>query len=46
MTFDWTNITERKIINLIKEDYILLKNNNLIYTDGAQDQYILVKNNM
>jgi hypothetical protein len=46
MTFDWTNITERKIINLIKEDYILLKNNNHIYTDGAQDQYILVKNNM
>jgi len=44
MTYDWTNITENNIINLMKNDYILLKNDD--YTDGPQDQYILVKNNI
>jgi hypothetical protein len=43
MTYNWSNITENKIINLIKEGYILLKNDNHKYTDGAQDQFILVK---
>jgi len=43
MTYDWSNITENKIINLMKDGYILLKNDNGIYTDGSQDQYILVK---
>lgn len=46
MTYDWTNITENNIINLMKEEYILLKNDNHIYTDGTKDQYILVKNYM
>lgn len=43
MSYDWTNITENKIINLLKEEYIILKNNNQDYTDGPTDQYILVK---
>jgi len=43
MTYNWSDITENKIINLIKEGYILLKNDNHKYTDGAQDQIILVK---
>lgn len=45
MTFDWRNITEEKIIDLMKKDYILLKNDNHLYTDGAEDQIILFKNN-
>jgi hypothetical protein len=43
--YDWSDITENNIINLIKEGYVLLKNDNCIYTDGAVDQYILVKKN-
>jgi hypothetical protein len=27
----------------MKDDYILLENNNHIYTDGATDQFILAK---
>ena len=46
MTYDWTNITEDNIINLMKKDYFLLKNDNHKYTDGATDQFILFKNNM
>ena len=46
MFYNWTDITNDKIINLMKENYILLKNENHIYTDGAEDQYILVKNNI
>lgn len=46
MNFHWTDITEDKIINLMKEEYILLKNNNSKYTDGAEDQYILIKQKM
>jgi hypothetical protein len=45
MEYDWSNITEIKIISLMKENYILLKNDNQKYTDGASDQYILVKQN-
>jgi hypothetical protein len=45
MTYNWLNITENKIINLLKKGYIILKNNNQKYTDGPEDQYILVKNN-
>jgi len=41
MKYDWSNITESKIIQLIKPNYILLKNDNGQYTDGARDQYIL-----
>lgn len=43
MNYDWTDISENSIINLTKPDYILLKNDNHEYTDGAEDQYILVK---
>jgi hypothetical protein len=44
MTYDWRDITEEKIKNLMKDDYSLLVNNNHIFTDGACDQFILVKN--
>lgn len=43
MTYDWTNITEDKIISSLKDGYILLKNDNIKYTDGPSDQYILAK---
>lgn len=43
MTYDWTGITKNNIINLMKDDYILLENNNRIYTDGETDQIILAK---
>jgi len=43
MIYDWSNITEDKIINLMKKGYILLKNDCVKYTDGGEDQYILVK---
>jgi hypothetical protein len=43
MTYDWTGITENSIVNLMKDDYILLANDNHKYTDGATDQYILAK---
>lgn len=46
MVYDWSNITESKILNLLKEGYILLKNDGGVYTDGPTDQYILVKNNL
>ena len=38
-----TGITENKIINSMKDDYILFANDNHKYTDGATDQYILAK---
>lgn len=43
MTYDWRGITEKHIVNLMKEDYILLKNDNNKYTDGVTDQFILAK---
>lgn len=43
MRYNWSNITENKIISLMKEEYILLKNDNHKYTDGPSDQFILVK---
>jgi hypothetical protein len=43
MSYDWSQITENKIISLMKQDYILLKNDKLMYTDGLSDQYILIK---
>ena len=43
MNFDWLNITEDKILNLLKEGYNLLKNDGGKYSDGPDDQYILVK---
>jgi len=45
MTYDWSNITETNIKHLMKQGYVLLKNTNRIYTDGAEDQFILVKKN-
>ena len=44
MTYDWTNITENNIINLLKEGYVLLKNTTNEFTDGPIDQFILAKN--
>lgn len=46
MTYDWTGITKNNIMKLMKDDYILLENNNHIYTDGATDQFILAKKNL
>lgn len=43
MIYDWRDITENKIRSLMKDGYILLKNDN--YTDGASDQFILFRNN-
>lgn len=43
MTYDWSNITENNIIHLMKEGYVLLKNDNKLYTDGQPDQFILFK---
>lgn len=40
--YDWTNISEQKILDMLKPGYILLKNDNRQYTDGAEDQWILV----
>jgi len=45
MEYNWKDITEERIINLTKEGYLLLKNDNNRYTDGAHDQIILAKNN-
>ena len=45
MTYNWTGINENSIITLMKNDYILLTNDNHKYTDGATDQFILVKKN-
>ncbi len=45
MEYDWSNITESSIVNLIKPGYTLLKNDNHRYIDGAVDQYILAKIN-
>jgi hypothetical protein len=44
MEFDWTNITENNILKMLKNDYILLKNDKKNYTDGPVDQFICVKN--
>ena len=43
MDFDWSHITDDVITGLMKEGYVLLKNDNREYTDGPYDQYILVK---
>jgi len=43
MTYNWLDITEEKIKNILKKDYIILKNDSGEYTRGARDQYILVK---
>ena len=45
MNFDWRHITEDSIVKLMKEGYVLLKNDNGIFTDGPHDQFILVKKN-
>ena len=36
MTYDWRNITENKIINLMKEIYIILKNDKQNYTSKTK----------
>lgn len=41
--YDWRDITEPKIQGLMKAGYVLLKNSTKRYTDGASDQFILVK---
>lgn len=41
MTYDWRDVTENKIIELMKEKYIILKNDNKAYTKGDVDQFIL-----
>lgn len=43
MIYDWRDVTEDKIINLMKPGYILLKNDSHQYTNGASDQFILAK---
>ena len=43
MTYDWTGITKNNIMTLMKDDYILLANDNNKYTDGETDQFILAK---
>lgn len=43
MTYDWTSITKNNIMAGMKDDYILLANDNHKYTDGATDQFILAK---
>ena len=43
MTYNWSDITENKIIELMKQGYMLLKNDHQKYTDGPSDQFILVK---
>ena len=43
MTYDWTSITKNNIMTVMKDDYILLANDNHKYTDGATDQFILAK---
>lgn len=42
--YDWTDVTEEKIINLMKPGYKLLKNTNFDYIDyHRNDQYVLCK---
>lgn len=45
MVYDWRDVTEEKIVALMKENYIVLKNTGHQYTDGAEDQIILIKKN-
>ena len=46
MIYDWTGITKNRIENLMKDGYNIIENDNHRYTDGATDQFILVKNNI
>jgi hypothetical protein len=43
MEFDWSHITDDVITAMMKDGYVLLKNDDCQYTDGPYDQYILVK---
>jgi hypothetical protein len=43
MNFDWSDITDDKIVDCMKDGYILVKNTNNEFTCGAPDQYILIK---
>jgi hypothetical protein len=43
MVYDWRDVTEEKIVAQMKEGYFLLKNVGHQYTDGAEDQIILIK---
>lgn len=45
MTYDWQNVTLDNVTALIKNDYIHLVNDYGVYSDGAWDQIILIKNN-
>jgi len=46
MTYNWSDITEEKIENLVKRNYIIIKNDMHKYLDGPSDRFILVKNNL
>jgi hypothetical protein len=39
--YDWTNITEEKIVSMLKPGYSLFKNHECAYTNGARDQWVL-----
>lgn len=43
MKYDWTNITDEKIKKLLKDNYVVLNNDNKKYSSGEVDQYILYK---
>ena len=45
MYYDWRDITEERIYNLMKKDYILLKNTRSELIEGPEDQFILMKKN-
>ena len=42
MTYDWSNIREKNIVDLLKDEFVLLKNENHQFTDGAEDQFIII----
>ena len=46
MNYDWSDITNEKIRNLLKKDYIILNNEKKEYTNGAIDQFVLCKLNL
>ena len=46
MEYDWRNITEYEIFKLMKPGYVLLRNDEFKYTDGANDQFVLIKSNV
>lgn len=41
--YDWTHVTEERIQALLKPNYIMLHNEGQRFTDGAEDQIILIR---